>query len=842
MRWVLDGPLAALRYVRIILSYVSLRVFFMVLIATVLLVSSEAFLMLPAVWAVYVCLQGLVIVWRFGHDLPRPVQPENACTYTVVLPKGEPWNAELAGALMRRLLDMIPLALRIVAEGSAIRWQIVDVNGQFGHQLIQAAVQAVYPGAQAVVQRADNPPRRDVFYRRVIPFTQHNREFARPSRYPDTLRDYDPLTALTNLMAGLKPGERLSYTVYIDRWDRKAYKKGLRQITRRISLLESEDAFSDLYFLPVLIFFDILGLLLGTGGRQAKYVPEHQREMVEKLDYRLYHTYLLVQVDVADPGRLSQLNVRVALGEMSSPYQTIVARHPYKMRIVGGDRAVSDGVLDLIDAWSFARDWRYWYVRSLFNSKELTTLWHLPHRAFAAPNIVWLDQRQVPLPPVLKTNRRDVCLGDNLYGGQTTPVYMRNENRETHMIVFGKTGVGKSTLLHHLIRQDIAGGRGVAVVDPHGNLVRDILRASIPPEREEDVIVWDLADREYPPPLNLLAVPTGYDRGQAVAQVMAVFEKIYPDFGSRRMGYYLGKALYTLTAGESPTLLDVARVFQSDDYRWQLLERLDDAELDVFWEKFERRTLRDQDELVLPIMRKLDDFTGSPILRPILCHPDNLDFPSLIAGNKIILISLQPARGMQLPPHAERFLGSVLISQFQMVVMGDVATSRFYLYVDEAQKFVTTSIPEIFNEARKRNLSLTLANQWLRQLAGDTLHAVMGNVGAIIAFQCERADATAIEPYMAPSFSVDDLVHLDMHQAAVFMRFGETQLPAFSLRTRDVPKPDHAKGEMLERRIREASRATYTPKSAGAIQDWLAARYPRRRRGGDDVAFSEPVE
>jgi hypothetical protein len=566
----------------------------------------------------------------------------------------------------------------------------------------------------------------------------------------------------------------------------------------------------------------------------------------------LYQALLLIEVDAPTRERVLELS-------SLDGYVWQFARQPFNA-IMWYPEPLPDGItyvatpeaemygstLGVLNAWltNACHDWQKF--RLILEPRELASLWHLPYRGFTAPTIAWLSGRQTPLPVQLKENCQDVCLGENCYAGQSTAVFMRNANRAEHMIIFGKTGMGKSTLLHNLVHQDIAQGRGVAVVDPHGNLVRDILRVSIPPEREKDVVVWDLADTQYPPPLNLLAVPVQYDRAQAITQVMGIFEKIYGDFGTTRMAYTLSMALSTLLADETPTLLDVGRLFRDDAYRWKLVDKLDNPDIEAFWEDFERRTLRDQDELVLPILRRLNAFTGSPVLRPILCHPQNLDVASLIGQDKIILISLQEAEGMQLPPHSQRLLGAVLVSQFQLSVRAGAARRQSYLYIDEAQNFVTTAIPEIFNEARKRNLSLTLSNQFLRQLTGDTMDAIMGNVGAMVVFQCGEPDARAVASYMKPNFAVDDLVQLDKYQASVFMRFETQQLPAFSLNTRPAPGSQGSSvAAEAEERIRRLSRECYTPETREEVAAWLEARYPRKKRPpytGTEDDFSEPVK
>jgi hypothetical protein len=157
---------------------------------------------------------------------------------------------------------------------------------------------------------------------------------------------------------------------------------------------------------------------------------------------------------------------------------------------------------------------------SVLSTEELAALWHLPHKDFTSPEIAWAPIRR-PAPLELINNKEGVLIGDNVSSSRRHPIFLPEDSRETHLSIAGKTGVGKSTLMHNLVSQDIRDGKGVGVVDPHGKLVSDILRYSIPDERIDDVVVIDIANEEYPPPLNPLVIPGERD-SVAAGQVVAV--------------------------------------------------------------------------------------------------------------------------------------------------------------------------------------------------------------------------------------------------------------------------------------------------------------------------------
>lgn len=310
------------------------------------------------------------------------------------------------------------------------------------------------------------------------------------------------------------------------------------------------------------------------------------------------------------------------------------------------------------------------------------------------------------------------------------------------------------------------------------------------------------------------------------------------------MGRTLGMALHTVLADDTPTVRDIAKIAWDVQYLEELLDRVTSEGALDFWDRFKGMTAGEQEEYFEPILGRIEALYDNELLYPAVCHPDPLDLGTYIKAGKIVLISLCPPENVGLAPSEQALLGSILVSQFQLAVMAQRPAERFFLYVDEAQHFVTTSLPELFNEARGQNLSLTLSNQFLKQLVGNTLHAIMGNVGAIVAFQIGPDDAhTLASDILKPQFSSVDLTHMEVHHAAISMRYDNKQQEPFSLEGKDVLKPP-PDAIQREAEIRELSRQQYTPRSREDIRAWLAKRYPRKRRGKpktDDEQFSDPL-
>lgn len=576
-----------------------------------------------------------------------------------------------------------------------------------------------------------------------------------------------------------------------------------------------------------------------------KYIPELQKIFEAKMNDVLYPCFVMVEIDATDPDRFYALGTGVegTFRELSSQFQYLGFYEMDKTIYDINSAADMDrtGTIPLIISWQEGRNDLYQQVQNVFNAHELASLWHFPYEDFVAPNIARVSSRHVRIPTALRDNKVGIYLGDNEYAGAKKPVYMLHEDRATHMIITGRTQMGKSTLIHNLVHQDIAEGHGVAVIDPHGTLIENILKSSIPAHRVDDVVVWDLADLDYPPSLNLLAVPDGVDRIDAASQIMKVFETLEKGFGEARMAGSLSDALEALIFEKGATLRDISRLFSDEAFRAHVLENVDNPATFDFWDEFEDMQPREQRDLAKPLNHRLRRLYKNRTLYPIICHPDPLDIAGLIAQNKIILVSLQPAKGASLSDRELEFVGALMMSQIQLAVMAGAAKTPFYVYIDEAERFVTTAVDEVLSQAAKRNLSLTLANQYLGQIEGKTLDAVIGNVGAMIFFQIGEKDARTIAPYVRKSLIVDDMVSLDAHHAAVIMRFQGHQLPPFTIETRPRPMvvtPDPTA------HIRSRSRSQYTPKSRAEVLKWLNDRYPqefKKRKAKKEDDFTEPV-
>lgn len=749
-----------------------------------------------------------------------------AIVYAIRLPRQTQPNGETALQFVHQLAYSFPqLLLSIHADHEQITWQVIDATQGVQPYILEQLIRTSYPEAEIEVTLHESQDVSAPFYRYVCSYRQRNM-FVAPLVYIDAFKAFDPLNALTQVMSGLQPGERITFVLALAGIAHPAYKHGERLIT--------QSTIHPLQFLARGGVGDAAGKILSRRDRTEKYEYRDQKILEDKLRAKLYYAYLWVQVDAPERARIADLLAMLdtEIDHFTRmPFNTLewverpLETYTHWIRTLTQEQA--EHVLTFyrqITTGTLGKK-RHAPPFLILEPREIAALWHLPSASFSAPRVSWASGLNAVSEAVARLDDGAV-LGVGKYQGREVPIRIPLADRVTHSNIVGRTGTGKSTLLHTLIHQDIASGAGVAVIDPHGQLVRDVLRSSIPPSREADVVVLDLADLEHPPPLNPLSSIQGY---ASTLKIVGVIERLFAGTeGAARMASYLRAALIPLSDETQPTMRDVTRMFMDDVYREQRLSMTDDPETVDFWDyQYNSASPAMQRQIAEPIINRIRPFYANPTLYPILCHPDLLDLRAMMQEKKILLISL--ALDEERVPEQERnLIGALLLSQLQMASMKAKLQEPFHLYVDEVQRFVTTSLSEMLSEARKYGLSLTIANQYLGQLTGKTLEAVMGNVGTNVIFRCSPDDARDLAAYTKPHFDAQALMDLDRFQAVVKLQVQGATQPAFNLLTLP-PLEQREDGEAREARIRQQSRTQYTPKTRAEVLDWLRDRYPRRR-------------
>jgi len=391
---------------------------------------------------------------------------------------------------------------------------------------------------------------------------------------------------------------------------------------------------------------------------------------------------------------------------------------------------------------------------------------------------------------------------------------IRRADRRQHMYVIGKTGVGKTAFLKNMALQDINNGQGLAIIDPHGEFVEEVLD-NIPPHRVNDVVYFNPADMEYPVSFNIMDVKDPKYKHLIASGLIGIFTKIWANVWSARMEYILANCILALLDTPGTTLLGIPRMLVDRDYRQKIINNLKDPVVKSFWiNEYEEWESRYRNEAIAPVQNKVGQFLNVSFVRNIVGQANNtIDIDEIMNNQKILLVNVSKGR---IGEDNAAILGAMLITKIQLAAMERVRIPEderkdFYLYVDEFQNFATDSFVNILSEARKYRLDLIIAHQYIGQLVTDTStavrDAVFGNVGTMISFRVGAADAEFLELEFTPEFLQNDLIRLDNYNIYIkLMIDGITSRPFSGTTIAPAPiKKDNKKRE----EIIKTSRAKY---------------------------------
>lgn len=491
------------------------------------------------------------------------------------------------------------------------------------------------------------------------------------------------------------------------------------------------------------------------------------------------------------------------------------------------------------------------YVLSV---EEVATLWHMPTVLVQTPNIDWVTSKKLEPPNNLPIADREsdlTILGQAVFRGQKHKFGIRPDDRRRHVYIIGKTGMGKSTLLNNMVFSDIHSGKGVAVIDPHGDLVEDVLRF-IPKERSNDVVLFDPSDTNYPLSFNVLDCPSKDQCALVASGLMSVFKKLWPDAFSGRMEHILRNTLLALLEAEGQSMLGIMRMFADDSYRDKVLEKVQDPMVRSFWyDEYAVWSEKYRTEAVAAIQNKVGQLLSTPLIRNIVGQTKSrLDIRHAMDTGKIILVNLSKGK---IGEDTSAFLGSMLVTKFQIDAMSraDIPEAQrrdFYLYVDEFQNFATESFATILSEARKYRLNLTMANQYVAQLLIDGNNsslkdAVFGNVGSIVSFQIGSDDAEDMSLQFEEAVTAQDILSLPKYHAYVRLMVDGMPSKPFSVGT--LPPAEHEQDKGRIDTIRKLSRERYAEERSiveDKVRRWSAAAAEGKTKAKHDAKAKEKEE
>ncbi|MFV0485551.1 MAG: type IV secretory system conjugative DNA transfer family protein [Candidatus Saccharimonadales bacterium] len=409
-------------------------------------------------------------------------------------------------------------------------------------------------------------------------------------------------------------------------------------------------------------------------------------------------------------------------------------------------------------------------------ASELASLYHFPSSQVSkTDNLITSLSRTLPAPISLKQNKQlDVIIGQNEHHGDITPIGLTQPERERHMYIIGGTGSGKTTKLQYEIVQVMRNGKGIAVIDPHGDMAETLLR-HVPPERVKDVVYFNPDDLEYPIGLNLLELTPDLKGNELLREkdiitesVVSVFRKIFSedDSGGHRIEYVLRNAIHTALTVENATLFTILKLLQNDKFRKEVIKKLDDEDLIDFW-KNELGKAGDMQKVKMAagITAKIGRFNANASARLILSQKKStIDFEDIMNSGKILICNF--SKGLLGEDAAELF-GIAVLAKLQLASLRRARLKQserraFYLYVDEFQNFATPSFVQLLSEARKYRLFLTIAEQSTSQQDDQQMvNVILANVGTVVCFRTGNPqDERLLLPLFSPFIEQGEISNL----------------------------------------------------------------------------------
>lgn len=651
----------------------------------------------------------------------------------------------------------------------------------------------------------------------------------------------DPLNDLTNVLSKLEEGEHATIQIVLDpvspRWQKKAEAFGEALFKGK----KKREGF--LSHIPILGWINsfLVTLFLGydqvkgetnapgaSGGdsyvRMLQTKEEIAKKIGEKAGQEGFNTVIRLMASSSKRARLDPIldDILIAFTVFKVPL----------MNFFQSRRAIP--LFDLLNTPLMKFNFKnrmscYGEKNNLLVGEELASIFHFPNSRYNyTPVIEWLSYKVLPAPQDLSDE--GIFLGFNMYRGERRDIRFARKDRRRHHYCIGQTGTGKSVYLGGLARQDMMNGDGVCVIDPHGDLIEDILQY-IPKERAKDVIVFDPSDVDRPMGLNILEADTPEQADMASSQATEIFIKIFGDeiFGPR-IQHYFRNACLTLMEDkeEGATLIDVPRIFTDDEFMKYKVSKITNPVVKSFWEhEYANTGDRERQEMIPYFSSKFGPFITNTMMRNTIGQTKSaFNFRKAMDEQKILLINLSKGKVGELNT---QLLGLVIVAQIQMAAMSRVDTPEaerkdFYLYVDEFQNFATDTFCSILSEARKYRLCLIMAHQYINQLVvtkmGSTSSAirdaVFGNVGTLQSFKVGAEDGEYLAKEYAPVLTEQDVIGISNYKAYIKLNIHNSTSRPFSLET---IYSEEGKSPKIREIVKEYSRLKYGRKKIFVDQE-----------------------
>ena len=676
-----------------------------------------------------------------------------------------------------------------------------------------------------------------------ISLTNH---FAFPLKKQDNLAEYDPIAYITGTMTKLAEDEMVAVQMVVSPVSRntahligrlRSLFLGKRDV---LSELRGSNVAGSIFLSLVYIALQILLFPLGlviwilTGGRQGPILSTNSlkaqlpdstyRDIVEtqikqKIDQQLFTVslrYLTVSTSYQNRFRIEKGFVAALSPFTNAGYQNLRPKRYLKIHAINN-----------ILLWLYRRRLFGFLGNLVLSTSELADLYHFPYTSTTkTENLSKLHSKELPAPLSLKQKTElDIYFANNTYGGTETKIGLTADERRRHVYILGATGTGKSTMLLSMIEQDIKNNKGLSVIDPHGDLIEQILSV-IPKERIQDVVYFNPDDIGHPMGINLLELTPGLNEEDTIREkefiaesIISVFNKIYTDkYSGPRMEYILRNTIHTAFTIPDASLFTVYKLLINTSFRKSVVRNLKDENLLDFW-KYEFAKAGDYQKvkMISPITNKIGRFLFSPTAKRILEQgKSTINFDTIMNEGKILLCNL--AKGKIGEDNSSVF-GVLIMAKIQLAAlkrarMKPEERKDFYLYVDEFQNFATPAFAQILSEARKYKLNAILAHQTTSQLEDISLvNITLANTGTVICFRTANPeDERMILPQFQPYISQGEIASLPSYH--FYMRLGALN-PEEPFSGVTVPVMIEYSQNRVDEVI-ESSRKLYTKKYTGS--------------------------
>lgn len=617
-------------------------------------------------------------------------------------------------------------------------------------------------------------------------------ELNKPDVYPiKQFTDFqvDPISAITSVMAKLGDGEEVWFQMIIkpvgDSWQEKGHSM-VSSVRSGVKAPKS--------------LFEVFKKTISKAGKMFFYQLVKPGEDFEKAPSEVK---LSASVEEALKGieqKITKLGFETKIRIMTIATDSITAKmkcqnvaaafKQYNTTNLNGFR-LGEIHVDDIPLWQDYAERSFEAGGNIFNISELASIYHLPHSSVATPSIVWSGSKKGEPPanlPLLENTAEDdlTIIGETNFRNIYRTFGIKRDDRRRHIYIVGKSGTGKSTLIENMAVNDVMAGRGVIVIDPHGELADKVL-SCIPDERINDVVVFDPSDREFPVAFNLLERVDDDFKSIVASGFVGIFKKIFGDSWGPRLEHILRNTVFALLDYPDSTMLDIPRMLTNNRFRDKVIEKVKDPVIKEFWlNEFASFDSKFRTEAVSPILNKVGQFLSSSTIRNIVGQSrSSINIREIMDQKKIMVVNL--SRG-KIGEDNSSLLGAMMVTKVQLAAMSRADTTAenrpdSYMYVDEFQNFATDSFAVILSEARKYNLNLTMAHQYIAQLPDEVKNAVFGNAGTLITFRVGGGDADVLVKEFEPVFDTNDLVNLDKYQIYIKLLINGISSPAFSART-----------------------------------------------------------